>query len=287
MHVALATTTDLEIMDQDDDVLGAALERAGASYAMAVWDDPWVDWSTFDVVVIRSTWDYTSRRDEFVAWAAAVEEAGALLCNSAEVVRWNTHKGYLIELEERGAPIVPTAWLGKGDEADLAELAASRRWAGVVAKPVVAAGSEGLLVATGDLADHQTAFDALLAEHDVMVQPLLKKIRTDGELSLICIDGEFSHAIRKVPASGDIRSQVEFGGHYSAVDPEDDLIALAEWLVEATGHDLLYARVDLMPEDDGAWVLGELEATEPALYLDHAEGAADRMAAAILARASR
>ncbi len=285
MTVAIATCrrTDIVATDGDDPALVAALDRLGIEAVPAIWDDPDVDWSRFDLVVIRTTWDYDERRDEFVAWAQAVEDVTQLQ-NPADVVRWNTHKGYLIELEERGVPIVPTAWLGAGDQVDLAALAASRGWNAVVVKPAVAAGSRGLSVVETHPGDGQTALDALLASHDVMVQPLLRRVATDGELSIVCIDGRYSHAIRKIPRGGDVRIQVEFGGTYVPETPTDDLVALAEWVVETTGHELLYARVDLVPADDGTWQVGEVEATEPSLYMDRVEGAADRVAAAIAAR---
>lgn len=288
MTVALATCRrrDLVATDGDDDALIAALARRGVAAVPAVWDDPAVDWSAFDLVVVRTTWDYDERRDAFVTWAEDVE-AVTPLWNPAAVVRWNTHKGYLIELEERGVPIVPTAWLGAGDRVDLAALARSRRWeTGLVVKPAVAAGSRGLHVVDAHPGDGQAALDALLASHDVMVQPLRRRVATDGELSIVCLDGRYSHAVRKVPREGDVRIQVEFGGTYVPETPTDDLVALAEWVVEATGHELLYARVDLLPTDDGSWQVGEVEATEPSLYLDRVDGAADRAADAVAARLS-
>lgn len=285
MTVAIATCrrTDVVATDGDDDALAAALDRRGIDSVRAVWDDPEVDWSAFELVVIRTTWDYDERRDEFVDWAYRVESMTSLQ-NPADVVRWNTHKGYLIELEERGVPVVPTAWVGAGDQVDLAALAASRRWKAVVVKPAVAAGSRGLSVVDTHPGDGQAALDALVASHDVMVQPLLGRVATDGELSIVCLDGRYSHAIRKLPREGDVRIQVEFGGTYVPETPTDDLVALAEWVVEATGHTLLYARVDLVPADDGTWQVGEVEATEPSLYMDRVDGAADRVAAAIAAR---
>lgn len=273
-------------MDQDEAVLAAALRARDVTVSEAAWRDPALDWGAFDAVVIRSTWDYTEDVDAFLAWARGVEDAGTQLHNSAAVVRWNTHKGYLIELEERGAPIVPTAWLGQGDDVALAELAAARGWDGVVAKPAVGAGAEGLLVVPPgtDPADHQTAFRSLTAAGDAMVQPYIRSVRDPGELSVVVIDGRVSHAVRKRPHSGEARTQIEFGADYVAEQPDPDAAALAEWLVEATGHDLLYARVDLLAADDGQWLLGELEAVEPALLLAWSDGGADRLAEAVLQR---
>lgn len=283
MRIGLAVARDLPEMDQDEATLAAALDDLGVASEVVVWDDPDVPWGELDAVVVRSTWDYTARRDEFVAWAERVGEATALF-NPAEVVAWNTHKGYLIELEDRGVPIVPTAWLGQGDVVSLAELAASRGWSDVVAKPCVGAGAEGLLRADGDLGRAQPAFAELLAAGDVMVQPFLGRLPVEGELSVVVVDGVVSHAVRKQARDGDIRIQVEFGGTYTPETPDDATARLAEWVVESTGHDLLYARVDLVPDEDGTMLLGELELVEPALYLDWDPTRGRRLAEALVAR---
>jgi glutathione synthase/RimK-type ligase-like ATP-grasp enzyme len=276
-------------MDQDEAVVAAALHDIGVRVDEVEWRDATADWGAYDAVVIRSTWDYTDDVAAFHAWAQRVEASGAQLHNPAEVVRWNAHKGYLLELEERGAPIVPTAWLGAGDRVALVDLAAARGWDGLVAKPAVGAGADGLLVVPPgtDASTQQVAFDELVAAGDAMVQPFVRSVRTAGELSVVVVDGRTSHAVRKVPADGEVRTQIEFGATYVAEAPAPDASALAEWLVEATGHDLLYARVDLLADDDGTWLLNELEAVEPALLFAWADGSADRFAQALLARIGR
>ena len=286
IRVALATTPGLPEMDQDEAELTAALSERGAVVHEVAWRQEDADWGAYDAVVIRSTWDYTQDVGAFVAWAERVEASGAQLYNSADVVRWNSHKGYLIELEERGAPIVPTAWLGRGDAVELAEIAAARGWDGVVAKPAVGAGAEGLLVVPpgSNIAVHQDEFAALTAAGDALVQPYVGSVHDAGELSVVVIDGEFSHAVRKRPRSGEVRTQIEFGADYAPEEPDRDTARLAEWLVEATGHDLVYARVDLLAADDDQWLLGELEAIEPALLLAWSDGGADRLAEALVRR---
>lgn len=283
MTVALATARDLEATDQDDRPLADALERAGVEVVVVPWDEP-RDWAADDLVVIRSTWDYTHRLDEFLDWARTVD-AATTLWNPFEVVRWNTHKGYLIELEERGAPVVPTAWLGQGDRIDLAALLDSRGWKDVVAKPAIGAGSRGLVrIGSGMVELGQHHLDALLARGDVMVQPYQSAVETSGETSVVFIDGELSHAVRKVPAAGEIRIQVDFGGRYERIEPDRETARLAAWVLEATGHEFLYARVDLLPDSAGQPQLAELEVVEPSLYLTWVPEAADRLAGAIARR---
>jgi glutathione synthase/RimK-type ligase-like ATP-grasp enzyme len=243
-------------------------------------------------LVTADTFDYTARREEFVAWA---EAAGAVtsLWNRPDVLRWNTHKGYLLELEDRGAPVVPTAWLAQGDRVSLRELRASRDWGRVIVKPAVASGSDGLFRTApddddGPLGAGQAHLDALLADGDVMVQPYLPSVETEGEVSVVLIDGQVSHVVRKRPVAGEFRIQEQFGGRYERVALDGDgaePAALARWIVEATGHELLIARVDLLRAEDGAWQLAELEVTEPDLYLGVAPEAAEPLAEAVLARA--
>lgn len=278
-----------------DAPLEAALVDRGATIHAPRWDDGTVDWSRYDVAVVRTTWDYPAHRDAFVTWA---ETAGAAtsLWNPADVLRWNTHKSYLIELEERGAPVVPTAWLAQGDRVDLAELLAARGWRRAVVKPAVAAGSDGLLRVDADAtvavgggrSAPQAHLDRLLAGGDVMVQPYLDAVEAEGEVSVVLVDGAVTHVVRKSPAPGEFRIQEQYGGRYERLDLAADgaePAALGRWVVEASGHEFLYARVDLLRDDNGAWQLAEMEVTEPDLYLTLAPDVGTVLAEATLARA--
>jgi glutathione synthase/RimK-type ligase-like ATP-grasp enzyme len=296
MDIALVTgTADLPFdVAAVDAPLVAALERRGARAHRPVWHDPAVTWEAYDLALVRTTWDYHHRREAFVAWAAAAGDA-TRLWNPPDVLRWNTHKGYLLELEERGAPIVPTAWLGRGDTVDLAALLAARGWRTAVLKPAIGASAEGLLRVRADLDEDraeavglrtaQRYLDALVAAGDVLVQPYLAAIESAGELSVVVVDGEVTHAVRKRPAVGDFRVQEEYGGHAAVEDPDPEVAALARWVVEATGADVVVARVDLLQDGAGSWPLAELELTEPDLFLVAAPAAAERLADAIVVRA--
>ncbi len=306
MQVALVTGGGPDFITEVDAPLTAVLRRRGVTVHTPRWDDATTDWSRFDLALVRTTWDYTTRRDEFVAWAAAAA-ASTQLWNPAEVLRWNTHKSYLLELEERGAPVVPTAWLGQGDQVDLAALLAARSWQRAVVKPAVAAGSEGLArvgvtpAAPADTPSDpppgpareldevagQRHLEQLLAVGDALVQPFLPAIERSGELSLIVVDGEVTHAVRKQPRTGDFRVQEEFGGSMQPVEADPAARELARWIVSATGAELLVARVDLVADEVGTWQLVELEATEPDLYLRVAPAAAEPLAEAVLRRLPR
>jgi glutathione synthase/RimK-type ligase-like ATP-grasp enzyme len=297
MRIALVHGFDLgaDASSGDRDPEGAidlalhqALDVRGVPYDRPLWHDGTVDWSAYDLAVVRTPWDYTEDRAAFLAWAHLTATQVALE-NPPDVLRWNTHKSYLIELEERGVPVVPTAWLGQGDAVDLAALCTARGWGEVVVKPTVGAGSDGLVrVGPGASARRaaQDHLDALLATGDAMVQPFRHRI-AEGELSLIAVEGRVTHAVRKLPADGDFRVQGRFGGRYAPEVASDEAVGLAEWILGSVGTPLLFARVDLVLADDGTLELGELEATEPDLYLEHSEQGTEALVDAILRRAAR
>lgn len=284
MRVTLATADQSLHTDQDDGPLLAAFEAAGHRARLVAWDDPEHPWGEEDLVLVRTVWDYHHRRDAFLEWAGRVA-GDTTLYNPVEVLRWNTHKSYLMELEERGAPVLPTAWLAAGDRVDLDSLARSRSWSEVVIKPAVGAGGAGVLRLDPHQRTAQAALDALLAAGDALVQPFQPTVATAGELSVVVFDGTASHAVRKRPPPGEFRVQHAHGGRYELLGTVPrDAAQLAEWVVEGTGNDLLYARVDLVEDEVGVWQVAELEATDPSLFLHLDAGAADRLVAAVEAR---
>lgn len=279
--IALATCEDLPGLDPDDGALLEALDERGLDPRPAIWSDPSVEWSAFDLCLIRSVWDYFHRPAEFLDW---VGRAGAAveMWNPPEMVRWNAHKSYLRDLEETGVPCIPTAWAERGARVELAELLHRRGWEDAIVKPAVAGGSLGLHRIT-ELEPAQRHLNALLDAGDVMVQPFLDSI-AGGELSIVCIDGEPSHAVRKTPREGDIRVQPEHGGIVERAEPRAEELGLARYVLGALPHPALYARVDLVRGDDGEPLLIEVECIEPRLFLGDDGGAAARVADAVAAR---
>ena len=286
-RVAIATAAEFPDLDNDGPVLLAALKQRGIAGEPAVWTDPRIDWATYDLVVVRSTWDYAPRRDEFLDWAHAVEKVTRLF-NPADVLAWNTDKRYLAGLADAGVPVVPTAWAASRDELP----AALDRWDDVVVKPTVSAGARdtarfrpGERDAAGGLAGQ-----ILASGRSVMVQPYLAHLDADGETGLVYLDGAFSHAFRK----GALLAGAALGpGLYAEEEIEPRVPTAAQRAVadavlaattDRTGGAPLYARVDLVPGPDDAPVLIELELTEPSLFLATDDGAAARVAAVIAAR---
>jgi glutathione synthase/RimK-type ligase-like ATP-grasp enzyme len=279
--VLLATGVDHPDLWEDELVLVEALADRGLSAGPGVWSDSSVDWAAARIVLVRSAFDYIRDREGFCAWADRVE-AATPLHNPARVLRWNSHKSYLRELEAAGVPIVPTAWVDAGSRTDLAGLLAERSWRDAVVKPAVDNGARGALrVHAGDPEKGQSHLDRLLAERDVMIQPFVAATETSGERAMIHIDGRFSHAIRK--------DQMLAGRTFSLartppIVPESQELALAAQVLSLIPESpLLYARVDAVM-DGGVARLMELEVIEPVLFFSKAPGSADRMAAAISAR---
>ena len=292
--VALATCREFPLLDEEDRLLIPALAALGVEARPAVWTDPDVDWAAFDAVVVRETWDYSDDRDAFLAWTRRVAAATRLL-NPADVIAWNTDKRYLRELAAAGLPVVPTRFHEPGDAA--ADWLPGGEFTDVVVKPAVSCGSRD----TVRYAMHEPLDDAhvhvarLLADdRAVMVQPYLDAVDTVGETAVLFVDGQFSHAIRKGPllARGVEGEKVEGLFVQEQIDPRQPTEAeldVAHRVVAAIPggvERVLYARVDLIPGPDGAPLLLELELTEPSLFLSHAAGAPQRLAAAIVGRLS-
>jgi glutathione synthase/RimK-type ligase-like ATP-grasp enzyme len=285
MTVALVTCAALPGLAADDRLLLGALRQLGVTVEPAVWEDPLYDWSGPRVCVIRSAWDYAYRRAAFVAWsrrAAAVSE----LWNPAPIVEWNTHKRYLSDLAARGVPAVPTVVLPAGSVPHLPDVVAAVGWGSgdVILKAAVAQTGRHLLrVGPADAARGQAHLDRLLPHEDLLVQPFLPAVTEAGEISLVFLDGGFSHAVRKRPAEGDFRVHDDYGGSVARVAPDAAELRAAEAAIAAAAAPLLYGRVDLVPGPRGPLVM-ELELVEPDLFLSYAPGAAERLARAIVAR---
>lgn len=279
--IAVATCEDLPDLDPDDAPLVAALRERGLEPRTAVWSDPEVDWAAFDLCLIRTVWDYFHRPGEFLAW---VDRAGAAveMWNPPQTLRWNAHKSYLRDLEAAGVPVIPTLWLERESTPDLAALLADRGWRDAILKPAVAGGSLGLH-RVGDGVAAQQHLEELLERGDAMAQPFLASI-TGGELSIVCVDGEPSHAVRKTPRAGDIRVQPEHGGLVERAAPDTREAEVARAVLAALPHPALYARVDLVRSSAGEPLLIELECIEPRLFLSHDARAAGRVAAAVQRR---
>jgi glutathione synthase/RimK-type ligase-like ATP-grasp enzyme len=276
-RIAIATCAAYPELKGDDELLREALRRRGCETASVVWDEDGADWDGFDLCLVRSTWDYHDKYVDFLAWTRRVEAATALH-NPADLIAWNSDKRYLRELAEAGVPIVPTLWVERGSDLDLEALLAERGWEEAVVKPVVDLGAKNLHQVAASEA--QGALATVLARQEAMVQPFLPSLESEGELSLIYLEGQLSHAVRKQPAAGDFRVQSIWGGTMAAAKADPQHIEVAKQTLAQLDEAPLYARVDLVEGLNGDPALIELELIEPNLYLSTDPAAVVRLAEA-------
>ncbi len=276
-RIALATCLKLPEPDPDAAPLVEELKRRGADAQWIAWDDPQVNLAAFDLCVIRSTWNYIHRHRDFLDWARRAAKKTRLL-NPLSVVRWNSDKGYLTELEGRGIPIVPTLFVERGPVAHLREMLHPTTWSDVVIKPRVGAASFATRRFSSRNFDEGAKF---LSEHaarrPMLIQPYLKSVETHGERALVWIDGKFTHAVTKR-----LRLETHGEGVSEAQPVSKEEAAFATRVLEPWASDLLYARVDLARDERGGLVLMELELIEPSLFLTQSPAALGRLAAACL-----
>lgn len=275
-RLALATCASLPRLDDDSALLLPALAALGVAAEPAGWDDPSVDWAGYDLVVVRSTWDYVAWRDAYLAWADSVPR----LLNPAGVLAWNTDKTYLRDLAAAGVPVVPTTYVPPGEP--YVPPAGE-----VVVKPAISAGAQD----TERHADAREAAPLVARLHaqgrTAMVQPYLAGIEAEGETAVLLCDGEPSHGARKAALLNEPGLDLEDDlSMMSEREPTASQLEVARAAVAAVPVDdpLLYARVDLVPGPDGSPVVLELELTEPSLLLRFAPGSAQRFARALAAR---
>jgi O-ureido-D-serine cyclo-ligase len=291
-RIALVTAAAARNLDEDLAPLDTALRTAGVDSSIVEWDDANIDWASFDLAVLRSTWDYSTRLAEFLAWIDRVSPATTLL-NPRDVVRWNTDKHYLAHLASAGVPTVPSTFV-EPDEDAAAKLDAFLARSGdeFVVKPSVGAGSRD--AQRYARSERESAIEhaqrLLDANRSVLLQPYLARVDAHGETALLFFDGRFSHAIRKGPLlrRGEGPTRALFAAeHITPREASADEIAVAERTLAAIpfAKPLLYARVDLIHDDAGAPCVLELELSEPSLFFAQAPGSAERFAKAIAARA--
>lgn len=261
----------------DDELATEPLRELGWEVTAVSWRRADVDWSQFDAVVIRTTWDYHLDADAFLKALERIDASGAQLANPLPLVRWNTRKIYLRDLASRGLPVVPTLW---GSTADgISRLFDELDSEEIVIKPVISANATDTfrLRRNSDAAE----IAAVFSSREYMAQPFLASIVEEGEQSLFYFGGEYSHAVRKTPKPKDFRVQEEHGGLIVPVDPSAGLIELGRRCLASLDHPTLYARVDLVRLPSGDYALMELELIEPSLYFRMDPGAARRFARAL------
>lgn len=274
-------------LDEDMPLAVDALARRGIEVAAVDWDDADFDWASVDLAVVRATWDYTDRAEEFGRWIDLVDEA-TVLANPAAVLRWNVDKRYLADLAAAGAPVVPTTFVEPGDPVVLPD-------GEIVVKPAISAGSRDTDRYQPERHDDALAHARRLLEEGrvVMLQPYQHAVDDRGETALVYHLGRYSHGLRKGQILGrgsgvvdDLYAEEDM----SVREPTADEIAAATTILDLlsdvgpglSAHRLAYARVDLVPGADGQPLLLELELVEPGLFNTLVPGSEDALATAVV-----
>jgi glutathione synthase/RimK-type ligase-like ATP-grasp enzyme len=277
-HIKFVTCQTLPNLDPDDVLAVDHLQRHHIRCTPAVWDDSSVDWSSAQIILLRSTWDYHLNVDKFLRWA---QSCGPRLANSFGLVKWNYHKKYLLELNERGVPTIPTVLLANDQAAELA----AANWQDVVIKPAIGLATHGVKRFTvSDEARRATAqehAETLAQTGDVLIQPFMRSVSEYGERALVFFNGDYSHAVRKTAFQA---LAVAGQAGETSVAASDDEIELGRKALAALPETPLYARVDIVRDENKQPMVMELELIEPSLFLAFDDEAPERFAKAIRSR---
>ncbi len=276
MTLALITCRDIPEPDHDETMLLEALRARGVAAEMVAWDAEGGSLAGYDAAVLRSCWNYPDDVEGFQRWLERADQETRLL-NPIEVVRWNLDKGYLLGLEAQGVPVVPTRRFEPGSGADWATLVAETGWEDVVIKPAVSAASyHTRRFLPGESEAAAGFFSESAARRATLVQPYLTAFDDPGERAVVWVDGKATHVIRKTVRFAGDAEQVSEALPVTREDREFGELVLGDW-----AESLLYARVDLVPDEAGRPRLSELELVEPSLFFRQSPAACERFVSAL------
>lgn len=265
---------------EEDGLVHQALEAAGYRVNRVAWSSDF-DWTSTRFALFRTPWDYSENFEAFSAWLAKTRTQVHFI-NAVTSIYWNSDKHYLLDLAKVGVAVPDTFFVEKGSTTTLATLHQQLGWTFSVLKPAIAAGGRHTYrLNPTNWVNHEAVFQELIASETMMLQPFLEQILTKGELALMVVGGRVTHAVRKMAKVGDFRVQDNFGGRVEAHTPTAEQIALAQCAVAACPGTPLYARVDLVWDNQDQLVVSELEIFEPEMWFRFHPPAATSLATAI------
>lgn len=271
MKIALLTCQELPNLLESDRFLIPALAKHNIIASAQIWDDETINWNDFDYTIFRNTWDYFEKEIQFNNWLEKIQKLGIKTLNPIAVINRNKHKFYLRELEKSGIKILPTVFINKTTSLNIAEIIPSH-WKKAVIKPAFSAGSyQTEVFDVLDVVKINSQYQPIAAEKELLLQQFMPEIQTHGETSFIFFNKKFSHCVNKKPSEGDFRIQVQFGGKYTLIHPNQTLINQAQEIVATFSENLLYARVDGIIIDNQIHLM-EVECIEPDLYFNLSKG---------------
>jgi glutathione synthase/RimK-type ligase-like ATP-grasp enzyme len=262
----------------EDGLVQKALEAKGLKVIRKDWASENFDWTSTQYAIFRTTWDYFDRFDEFFQWFKKTQGVLTFI-NSPEIIYWNLDKHYLFDLDKKGINIPKTVFIEQGEKRTLKELFTKQAWEKAILKPAIAgAARETYLIESKDAENYEVKLQELISKEAMLFQEFQENIQSHGEMSLMMIAGNYTHAVLKKAKSGDFRVQDDFGGSVEIYTPTKDEISFAEKAINACPHQPLYARVDIFYDNEKQLALGELELIEPELWFRNCPEAANRLA---------
>ena len=262
----------------EDGLVKSALETLGCKVKIVPWDKKDFNWTSAHIAVFRTTWDYFHRFNEFNSWLISVKEKIKLI-NSFDQIMWNLDKHYLKELSEKGINIPPSYFIPKNTKSSLSNIIEHCNWEKTVLKPTISgAARHTFKIEKHQASKHQEQFNELIKHEDFMLQEFQENILTKGEISFMVFGGEFSHAVQKKAKKGDFRVQDDFGGsvhHYQATKKE---ISFSENVIAVLETQPIYARVDVIWDNNNELAVSELELIEPELWFRFKPESAQKVA---------
>lgn len=265
----------------EDNLLKKAIQNLNMVATRKSWDDPDFNWSLARYIIFRTTWDYFDRFDEFSIWLNNVSKRTTLL-NSENLIRWNIDKHYMLDLQKAGVHICETYFVEKGETRTLLELSDQFKLENFVLKPCISGGARHTYkISKESISDFETIFSELIANEAMMLQPFQYNIVSKGEISMMVMNGKFTHAVLKIAKKGDFRVQDDYGGSVYDYTPTPEEITYAEHAVKSCIEMPIYARVDVFLDNQNRLALAELELIEPELWFRNFPDAAKKLAEGI------
>ena len=266
-----------QVLDEDG-LLQTALEKKGLKVCKKDWADKSFDWRTTKYAIFRTTWDYFERFDEFFIWLEETKNKTTFI-NPSEVINWNIDKHYLQDLAKNNINIAPTLFIEKKETISLKQLFETTNWNEAVLKPAISgAARHTYRINLSNCSEIESVFQKLIKSESMLFQEFLNNITTQGEISLILIGGKYTHAVKKIAKKGDFRVQDDHGGRVEKYTPTKEEIEFAKNCLKSSPFNPMYARVDMVYDNNNELSLSELELIEPELWFRHNPKAAKQLA---------
>ncbi len=266
--VALVTYSKQPELFDGDNLLVEPFRKQGIIAEAVPWDKKGMPWKNFDLIILRSTWNYHMKTQEFLKWLEFLESRKVKLWNPQNIIRWNINKKYLLDLERMGIPIIPTLIINKESTKDIPRIVTDNKWGEIIIKPTIGNSAYNTYkFKVNGLESKLSRLIEKIPEKELIIQPFMKRINDEGEYSFIFFNKQYSHTVLKKTKKNEFRSQREFGGQEFKIEPGQNLISQAKQILDKIESPLLYARVDGL-DINGQFQLMELELTEPYLFFE-------------------